>query len=381
MKNRVIGSSGHRRIFPVKRLGSDQITRSPDHPITRLFLVAVLALGPTPAPRSDISFPRDHGSHPDAPIEWWYYTGHLKDEAGREYGFQLTFFRVKEMHLAHFAWTDAASGAFHFEEKSHLALPGIAEAAEGRLDVSNEDWSARASDGRHRLHAGGRDSAELDLTLSATKPPVLNGPGGISRKGGGENEYSHYVSITRLEASGQLRRGQRRASVTGTAWFDHEWGPGGLPREVVGWDWFALQLSDGSDLMLYRMRSRDGRATPFSAGTFVPATGPPRPVTWREVNVTELARWRSPRTKAIYPAGWRIAIPSLDLDAAVEPLLADQELVTEQSTAVTYWEGACRVSGSRSGAPIGGRAYAELTGYAGQGGLGALRSKDSRHQP
>jgi predicted secreted hydrolase len=347
--------------------------------MNRLFLIALLALTPTPAPRSDISFPRDHGSHPDAPIEWWYYTGHLRDEAGREFGFQLTFFRVQEVHLAHFAWTDVAARAFHFEEKSHLALPGIAEAAEGRLDVSNEDWSARASDGFHRLRAGGHDG-QLELTLRAAKAPVLNGPGGISRKGAGANDYSHYVSITSLEASGEFRDGRRRARVSGSAWFDHEWGPGGLPREVVGWDWFALQLSDGSELMLYRMRAENGAATDFSAGTFVPKTGPARPVSWREVSLTEISRWRSARTKASYPAGWRIAVSSLGLDLSVEPLVADQELVTEQSTAVTYWEGACRVSGSRAGKPIEGRAYAELTGYAGQGGLGALRSKDSRQQ-
>ena len=348
--------------------------------MNRLFLIALLALAPTPAPRSDISFPRDHGSHPDAPIEWWYYTGHLRDEAGREFGFQLTFFRVQEVHLAHFAWTDVAARTFQFEEKSHLALPGIAEAAEGGLDVSNEDWFARASEGVHRLRAGGPD-AQLELTLRAAKAPVLNGPGGLSRKGAGSNDYSHYVSITRLEASGEFRDGRRRARVSGTAWFDHEWGPGGLPREVVGWDWFALQLSDGSELMLYRMRAENGAATAFSAGTFVPKTGPARPVSWREVRLTEISRWRSARTKASYPAGWRIAVSSIGLDMSVEPLVADQELVTEQSTAVTYWEGACRVSGSRAGKPIEGRAYAELTGYAGQGGLGALRPKDSRQQP
>ena len=348
--------------------------------MNRLFLIALLALAPTPAARSDISFPRDHGSHPDAPIEWWYYTGHLRDEAGHEFGFQLTFFRVQEVHLAHFAWTDVAARAFHFEEKSHLALPGIAEAAEGGLDVSNEDWFARASEGVHRLRASG-PAGQLELTLRAAKAPVLNGPGGISRKGAGANDYSHYVSITRLEASGEFHDGRRRASVSGTAWFDHEWGPGGLPREVVGWDWFALQLSDGSELMLYRMRAENGAATEFSAGTFVPKTGPARPVSWREVSLTEISRWRSARTKASYPAGWRIAVSSLGLDLSVEPLVADQELVTEQSTAVTYWEGTCRVSGSRAGKPIEGRAYAELTGYAGQGGLGALRSKDSRRPP
>jgi predicted secreted hydrolase len=310
-----------------------------------------------------LRFPKDHGNHSDAPVEWWYYTGHLQDAGKREYGFQLTFFRVRELHLAHFAWTDVSSESFRYEEKSHLGLPGIAEAAQDRLSVSNEDWSAQESNGVHRLHARGR-AWELDLALRAAKPPASNGPGGLSRKGPGENDYSHYVSITRLQASGRFRDGDRRGSVSGTAWFDHEWGPGVLPRDAVGWDWFALQLSDGSDLMLFRMRDQKGRATPFSSGTFVSEKGDAQPVRWQDVSLGELDHWKSIRSKGLYPSKWRIAVASLGLDVTVLPLVPDQELITEQSTGVVYWEGTCRVEGTRRGRPVGGRAYAELTGYA-----------------
>jgi predicted secreted hydrolase len=152
-------------------------------PIALLFLVAAAA----PAP---LTFPRDHGSHSDAPVEWWYYTGHLRDSANREYGFQLTFFRAGDLHLAHFAWSDVARKSFQYEEKSHLGLPGIASAAADRLNVANEDWSVSESGGVHRLHARGR-AGELDLDLSAVKAPALHGEDGISRKGPGGNEYSH----------------------------------------------------------------------------------------------------------------------------------------------------------------------------------------------
>jgi predicted secreted hydrolase len=331
--------------------------------MNRLFLIAQIALLATQGSRSPLTFPKDHGSHPDAAIEWWYYTGHLRDGQKREYGFQLTFFRARDLHLAHFAWTDVTDRSFRYEEKTHLGLPGIAEAAEDHLSVSNEDWSAEEARGVHRLQARGR-TWELELTLKPIKPPVLNGPEGISRKGPGEEEYSHYVSITRLEASGKFRNGDRSGTVSGTAWFDHEWGPGAMPKEAVGWDWFALQLSDGSDLMLYRMRGKDGRATRFSAGTFVSAKGEARPIAWQEVTLAELARWKSPRSGASYPSKWRIAAGSLGLDLEVTPLVADQELVTEKSTGVVYWEGTCRVSGTRSGRSVEGRAYAELTGYA-----------------
>ena len=313
---------------------------------------------------SALSFPADHGNHPDAAVEWWYYTGHLTDAQKREYGFQLTFFRAGDLHLAHFAWTDAAAGRFTFEEKSHLGLPGIAESQTGRLDVSNEDWSARDQGGAHRLHAAGR-GWEVDLVLRPVKAPVLQGEGGLSRKGPGEKDYSHYVSLTRLEAAGSRRTGQRGEAMTGTAWFDHEWGPGALPEGASGWDWFALQLGDGSELMLYRIRGRDGRATPYSSGVFVPASGLPRPVRWADVRFTATGEWVSPKTRARYPSGWRIGVPSLGLDAGVEPILKDQELTTERSTGVTYWEGDCAVRGTLRGRPISGRAYAELTGYAG----------------
>ncbi|MGE5277902.1 MAG: lipocalin-like domain-containing protein [Acidobacteriota bacterium] len=339
--------------------------RPPHLPTTRLLVAAAFLLGAGPVAPSPLAFPRDHGSHADAAVEWWYYTGHLTDAQNREYGFQLTFFRAGELHLAHFAWTDVGMRTFHYEEKAHLGLPGVAGAEAGRLKVFNEDWSAEEASGTHRLRVAGRDE-ELELTLRPSKGPVLNGPEGISRKGPGEKEYSHYVSITRLTAVGRLRRAGSQTALSGMAWFDHEWGPGALPSGAQGWDWFAVQLSDGSDLMLYRMRDRDGRATPFSSGTFVPERGDPAPVSWGDVRFEETGSWTSPRTKARYPAGWKIGLAPAGLSLTIQPLLADQELVTEKSTGVTYWEGACRVEGSRAGRPVTGRAYAELTGYAGR---------------
>jgi predicted secreted hydrolase len=324
---------------------------------------ALAGLGPGPSPRDPIEFPRDHGAHAGAGIEWWYYTGHLRDSGKKEYGFELTFFRVRELSLAHFAWTDAAAKKFRYEEKAHLILPGIADAEAGRLSVSNETWSAREAGGAHQLHASGRDW-DLTLTLAPAGVPVIHGEGGISRKGPGEADYSRYVSIPRLNATGTMRSGSASEKVAGTAWFDHEWGPGGLPEGIAGWDWFGIQLDGGGELMLYRMRGKDGSATPFSSGTWIPKDGPPQHLRWKDVSLKETATWKSPKTGAQYPAAWKIAVAPAGLDIAVEPVLPDQELVTEQSTGVIYWEGACRVRGTRAGQTVTGRAYAELTGYA-----------------
>ena len=259
----------------------------------------------------------------------------------------------------------------------HLGLPGVAGAAPGRLDLTNEDWSARGGAGGLQTIAASGRVGELRLTLTPVKPPVLQGENGLSRKGPGASEFSRYVSITRLEAKGALKRGTRTEPLSGTAWFDHEWGPGVLPSDAAGWDWFALQLDDGSDVMLYRMRRADGTATPFSSGTFVDARGAAAPIRWADVRFTETRFWRSTRSRARYPAGWRIAVARIGLDVAVEPLLADQELETPGSTGVTYWEGACAVKGTRFERAVAGRAYVELTGYAGRDvpGIAAVSAK------
>ena len=321
-----------------------------------------------PAASSPTHVESPFSSHPDSALEWWYWTGHLADARGGAYGFQVTFFRLRDFHLAHFAWSDLAGKRFTFDEKAHLGLPGIAGASEERLDVFNEDWSAQQRpDGTVQLEARG-EPGTLRLTLTPEKPLVAHGEGGISRKGPGVDDYSHYVSQTRLKAAGSLTRGRGAEALTGTAWFDHEWGPGGLPEGVAGWDWFALQLSDGSELMLYRMRLRDGdgAASPFSAGTFVPRSGPPRPIAWADVSIAPRSTWTSPRSGARYPAVWSVAVRSIGLDVTVSPLLADQELSTAKSTGVTYWEGACSIDGTRDGRRVGGRAYVEMTGYAGR---------------
>jgi predicted secreted hydrolase len=127
----------------------------------------------------------------------------------------------------------------------------------------------------------------------------------------------------------------------------------------VGWDWFALQLSDGSDLMLYQLRHADGSADPASSGRLVAPDGSSRPLSSTDFSLAGLSAWRSPRSGAAYPARWRVRVPSAELDLEVRPLLADQEL----DVSFRYWEGAVEVEGSRQGRPVQGKGYVELTGY------------------
>ena len=362
-------------------------------PVAPLLVLAAslgaAASGPrfrTPDASLPLSFPRDHGSHDDARVEWWYVTGHLETGSGRRLGYQLTFFRTglldeprgarssplapRDLHLAHFARTDVDAKTFRYAERIHRSGLGAAGAREDRLAVVNEEWSLEELAGRFVLRASDGDES-LSLLLEPEKPPVLHGTNGLSRKGPEPEAVSRYVSFTRLKSSGWLSAGARSEAVTGSSWMDHEWGPGSIGAEAAGWDWFAIQLADGRDLMLYRIRAKDGSGSRFSSGTLVAKDGKARPLSAEEFSIESTATWRSPRSGGVYPARWRIRVPSGGLDLHVEPLLADQELVTGKSTRVTYWEGASAVSTPDGRAA--GRAYVELTGYAGEGALGLLR--------
>ena len=336
-----------------------------------------------------VAFPRDHGSHDDARVEWWYVTGHLVDGAGRRSGFQLTFFRTgisdeakgarssafapRDLHLAHFARTDVDGKSFRYAERRHRDGPGGASARSTHLDVANEDWRLTELGGKLVLRASGRfDGQEetLTLLLTPTKPPVLHGENGLSRKAPDAGAVSRYVSFTRLSAEGWMTRGSDARAVTGSAWMDHEWGSGAIGKGTTGWDWFSVQLDDGRDLMLYLLRGADGTATLHSSGTLVDRDGRATLLAAADFSVEVTARWTSPRSKGTYPARWLLRVPKANLALEVVPLLADQELVTDRSTRVTYWEGACEVRPPPGSPASSGRAYVELTGYAGKGALG-----------
>ncbi|MDK2742009.1 MAG: carotenoid 1,2-hydratase [Nitrospira sp. BO4] len=327
-------------------------------------------------------FPKDHGSHPRYRTEWWYYTGHLQSKNSRSFGFELTFFRravppediktlpskwsVSQLYFAHFAVTDITGRRFHFSEKLSREGLGKAGADESRLRVWIDDWRAEASTDSTGFHTvtARDDTHTLTLTMQPAKSLVTHGSDGISRKGDAIGQASHYYSFTRLATTGQLTIDNETFDVTGTSWMDHEFGSADLGNDLVGWDWFSLQLDDNSELMLYRMRRKDGMSDPASSGTAVSPDGQTRhlPVTGFQIEST--ATWTSSASKATYPAKWRLTVPSLDLTLELAPLLADQELRTSRTAQVTYWEGAVSVTGTKQGRPLKGQGYVEMTGYA-----------------
>lgn len=322
-------------------------------------------------------FPADHGPHPGYRHEWWYVTGNLDGPAGRRFGFELTFFRlalvpepseaVREPQsawktplafAAHFAITDVANDAFQFAHRYSRGDGRLAGATGDPVRVWLEDWFLERSAEGWRLYAS--DGAlRLALELSAAKPPVFHGERGLSRKSAEPGNATYYYSLSRLESSGALEIEGRSYAVQGLAWLDHEWGTSALASDQQGWDWYALHLSDGSDLMFYNLRKLDGSRHAFSAGTWIDPDGETTPIGAGDVTIEPLGYWDSP-LGGRYPSGWRLTWPARDLELTIQPVVKDQEL----NTRPRYWEGAVDVAGQRGGVPLHGRGYVELTGYA-----------------
>jgi len=345
-------------------------------------------------------FPRDHFNHPGYQTEWWYYTGNLKTPQGHRFGFELTFFRqgmarpatpppgankgrghpgdensstagkwrVNDIWLAHLALSDLDGGRFYHFERMNRAGPGLAGADLAAGRIWNGNWEVRfdaAGAGAQpalNLQAVS-DDFTLRLTLRSQKPPVIHGVNGVSQKAEGPGQASHYLSYTRLDSAGTLELGGQSFSLTGLAWMDHEFFSHQLTPEQVGWDWMSIQLSNGEEFMLYRLRRRDGTPDPYSAGTFVDASGKTRHLSASDFSLSPGAAWTSPATRAHYPVHWTIRVHSLALELTVSTPLDSQELVSGNPYWPTYWEGAITVHGVRQGALTTGVGYLEMTGY------------------
>lgn len=326
------------------------------------------------------AFPQDHGAHEAFRTEWWYYTGQLAAKNGRQFGYQLTFFRrgmsreqvktnpsrwtVSQLYLAHFAVSDLKNKQFLYAEKISRAGLGKAGADQNRLHVWIDQWSADA-DEKDVHHLRATDSSmSIQLALSPEKPPVIHGENGISRKGSALGQASHYYSFSRLDTNGTVTIGEESFEVTGTSWMDHEFGSADLAPDLVGWDWFSVQLDDRSELMLYRLRRADGTADPSASGTYIAPDGRTSHLAANAFTLTPITFWESPAGKVRYPQHWRLSVPSQQLLLELTPRMENQELRTSGSTQVTYWEGAIEVNGAANGKPIKGQGYMELTGYA-----------------
>jgi predicted secreted hydrolase len=316
------------------------------------------------------SFPADQGPHPQYRTEWWYWTGNLETDAHRRFGYQYTLFRVAlapqspartqrasawasdQVYFAHLALSDPQEGVYHVVSDEVRGAVGLAGAQSDPFRVWIGGWQVMGWNPAH-LQAASRvaQGFSLDLLLSPGKPVVLEGDHGLSEKGGGGASY--YYSFTRMPTRGEVTVAGDRSAVHGESWMDREWSTTALSAQQSGWDWFSLQLDDGRDLMLYRMRLRGGGIDPASSGTLVAVDGSASHLSSSQFSIASTSTWESPLHDR-YPSRWRVRVPAAGIDCEVVPIMPNQEL----DVGIRYWEGAVDVSGGSRG-----RGYVELTGY------------------
>lgn len=327
-----------------------------------------------------LTFPADHGSHPQFRTEWWYFTGNLESTDGQRYGFELTFFRVglrppeadsprrsawakNQIWMAHLAITDAGKQRFVARERIAREALDLAGTEQAPTRIWVKGWfAARSDDSEHeRWRLSARDeNVGLQLNLATDEAPVLNGEAGLDRKGPEPGNASYYYSLPRLATTGVLEIDGREIAVHGSAWMDREWSTSALGDDVAGWDWFGLRLSNGGSLMFYRLRRRDGTADAFTGGMLVDGAGHGRRLGRDDVELTPIDYWTSPLRGTRYPIAWRFKVPSARLALELRPYVPNQEL----NLSVRYWEGAVNGAGTGpDGTRLTADGYLELAGY------------------
>ncbi len=316
------------------------------------------------------SFPQDHGTHPDYQTEWWYFTGNLKDEENNNFGYQLTFFRraltpdqpadgsswsANSIYFAHFAVTDVGNQNYYSFEKWSRAIPRLAGSDSSGLHVWIDDWVVKSDDNNNYVLSSNSENIEVSLVLKESKRIVLNGNKGLSQKSDETGNASYYYSYTRLKTTGTITIDNNKYKMEGFSWFDHEWSTSALGDLQSGWDWFSLQLSNNTEIMIYMLRLKDGTVDPVSSGTYVDKSGDTVHLKSSDFIVETVEFWKSPSTNIKYPSKWTVMIPKYNIELDVQPVINNQEF----NHSFTYWEGAVRVSGDN----ISGQGYVELTGY------------------
>lgn len=325
------------------------------------------------------NFPEDHGPHPGFKTEWWYFTGNLTTKDNKKFGYQFTIFRSalsktetsrnsewnsNQIYMSHFAVTDVSDNEFFFEERFSREGNKLAGAQSEPFKVWLEDWQiSETGDGNSfdlpDLQISAKnEKAEINLKLKSVKPLVLQGDSGLSQKGKQPGNASYYYSYTRLETEGKIILNGKEFNVNGYSWMDREWSTSALSEDQKGWDWFALQLDDSTELMYYQMRKNDGSPDVYSKGILIEKDGTSRTVKKEDLVLEVTDNWTSPSGEK-YPSGWRMKIPSMNIDLKITPSVKDQLM----NVSIRYWEGSVLIEGTKNNSKVTGRGYAELTGY------------------
>lgn len=351
--------------------------------ILSAILLAVFIVACAPAytlnhsvPTKPVSLPDDLAAHYWAQTEWWYYTGHLKADNGKDYGYEITFFKritnedtVPEFFIpipaywfkdvpmiGHFALTDITDKKFKAKDVNNFFSK--VKADDKKYDVKVDKWTGREEDGKQILHAEMKPCS-VDLVLEPSKPAALHGQNGIVNKGGMHSNY--YYSFTNMKTSGTLTCDGVPVKVEGKSWMDHEFGTMKMAYPQVGWDWFSVQLDNNHELMLYSIRDAKDSKNDHIGGTFVLPDGKAMPIAKEDIDIKILDYWHSDETDSQYPNLWEVSVKSLDLKLTLNPYIKEHEINLKP---IPYWEGSVKITGTLKDAPVQGEGYVELTGYS-----------------
>jgi predicted secreted hydrolase len=223
-----------------------------------------------------------------------------------------------------------------------------------------ENWRVEQVDDQRFTLLASQDDIKLDLFFDNLKGVIFHGEQGYSQKGPEPGNASYYYSQTRLDTSGTIQIAEDVYRVSGLSWMDHEFSTSALSAGQVGWDWFSIQLDEGSELMVFQIRRADGSIDLYSSGTWIAKDGKTRQLSNEQFEIKVIDTWRSPNSGAEYPSEWLLVVPDLELQLEIKPLVADQEM----DVSYAYWEGAVKIEGNQSDARVSGIGYVELTGYA-----------------
>lgn len=327
----------------------------------------------------EFKFPKDHGAHNDYKLEWWYYTGNLKSNNGREFGYQFTIFRnaitpdsveinsswkSNQLYIAHFGLSDIQNKKFYSYEKLFREKEGVAGANHNPFKVFIEDWviTAEYPNSNYEMPIFNIqvdvEDLSLDLKLEPQKQMALHGVRGLSQKSYQKGNASYYYSFTRLASEGRIEIENEKFEVEGFSWMDREWSTSALERDQAGWDWFSIQIENGIDIMYFQLRSIQGEEANFGKGSWVDKIGNVEYIALEDVELTVLERWESPAGNE-YPVKWSLNIPKKAIELVLEVKMKNQV----HDISVDYYEGAIQITGDYKGTPIKGNGYVELTGY------------------
>ncbi|OMH25765.1 lipocalin family protein [Motiliproteus sp. MSK22-1] len=289
-----------------------------------------------------VQLPADDAPHQNY-TEWWYYNGQLQGPDGHRYSFHYTLFVINALTVhtvIHASFVDHKTGK-RFTHQSRTGGNASLDTKD-RFDFSVGDWIMQGGNGKDKIQAK-TDEFYFSLDLQSTQPPVFQGGTGLlDFKEAGK---SYYYSRPRMSIEGYAGPVGKEQPVTGVAWFDHQWGD--FRTTVFGWEWFALQLDDGADVMIYQLYSGDQQPLLVS-GTYT-KNGATSVLDQADIRSKSVKSWKSPLSSISYPLEWVIEIPKENIEVSVKPLHQASEFDGRKTTYNLYWEGAVQVTGSHGG--------------------------------